>query len=117
MERLPAPAIDIKDTNVRRFLLELLKVLMNVQEIGLYSVEVSWSEPMNLAIPFRSGGVRKNAPGIVRLANANLSDAPESPVNYGATKWKWNGDGSVKIIHVEGLTAGTSYQLTFEVVG
>jgi hypothetical protein len=117
MERLPAPSIDIKDTNVRRFLLELLKALTNVSESALYSVEVAWSEPMNLSVPFRSGGVRKNSPAIVRLANASLSAAPELPVSYGATKWKWNGDGSVKIIHVEGLTAGTRYQLTFEVVG
>ena len=117
MERLPTLSVAIKDAGTRRFLLDLVKALTNVTENTLYSIDVAWSEPLDLAVPYRSGGVRKTAPGVVRLADAYLDGAPEVPVNYGATKWKWNGDGSVKLIHVDGLTVGTKYKLVFEVVG
>lgn len=117
MERLPVVGSTIKDDSIRKFLLELVKSLINVLECTLYSVEVAWSEPMTLAVPLRYGGQRKTPPGIVRLADAYVKNAPETPVSFGATKWKWNGDGSVTVLHVDGLTLGTSYKLVFEVVG
>jgi hypothetical protein len=116
MERLPTPTIDIKDVSTRRFLLDLVKALSNVQESTLHYIEVPWSEPINLAVPLRSG-TRKNSPAIVRLARAQLSANPRTPVNFGATHWEWNGDGSVSLIHIDGLALGTSYKLTFEAVG
>lgn len=117
MQRLPSVGVDIKDTAVRRWLIDLLKALSNTQEIGVYSVEVPWSIPMTLNVPYRSGGLRKQAPAIVRCADARLSADPSAPVAYGATNWTWNGDGTVEITMVHGLTLGTRYQLTFEVVG
>jgi len=72
---------------------------------------------MKLAVPLRYGGQRKQAPGVVRVADVSLKSNPDAPVSYGATKWKWNGDGTVQILHVQGLTLGTAYKLTFEVVG
>lgn len=96
---------------------DLVKALINVAENTLYSVEVAWSEPMNLAVPLRYGGQRKTAPGLVRLADAYLKSNPEAPVAFGATKWRWNGDGTVTILHVEGLSLGESYKLVFEAVG
>ncbi len=116
MERLPTLGLDVKEPTLRRFLTDLVAALSNVSESGLYFIEVAWSEPMNLAVPFRSGGARKVSPGVVRLARAQLSAAPETPVSFGATHWSWNGDGTVKLIHVDGLVLGTSYKLTFEVV-
>jgi hypothetical protein len=116
MQTLPTPTVDIKDTSVRRFLFDLVKALSNTQEIALYSIEVPWSEPINLAVPLRSG-TRKNSPAIVRLARAQLSANPRTPVNFGSTTWEWNGDGTVSLIHVDGLALGTSYKLTFEAVG
>lgn len=117
MERLPVVGAAIKDDNIRKFLLDLVKALINVQEVTLYSVEVTWSEPVTLAVPLRYGGMRKTKPGIVRLADAYVKNLPETPVSFGATKWKWNGGGSVTILHVDGLALGTSYKLVFEVVG
>lgn len=116
MQTLPTPTIDIKDTSTRRFLLDLVKSLSNVSECALYSIEVLWYEPINLAVPLRSGA-RKTSPAVVRVARAQLSSNPRTPVNFGATAWEWQGDGTVDILHVDGLTLGTKYKLTFEVVG
>ena len=117
MQFLPVVSTTIKDNDIRRFLLDLVKALTNLQEITLYYVEVAWSEPMNLLVPFTNGAARKQKPGVVRLADAYLSNDPDAPVAFGATKWRWAGDGSVDILHVQGLALGTKYKLTFEVVG
>jgi len=117
MERLPTVSAAIKDDAIRGFLLDLVKALINVQECTLYSLETTWSEPTTLAVPLRYGGTRKTAPGIVRLADAYIQGSLDTPVSFGATKWKWNGDGSVSLLHVDGLVIGQSYRLVFEVVG
>jgi len=117
MQRLPSVSVDIKDASIRRWLIELVKALSNVSESTLYSVEVPWTIPMTLDVPYRSGGLRKQAPAIVRCADVRLSSNPTAAVPYGSTNWNWNGNGSVTITQVDGLTIGTKYKLLFEVVG
>jgi hypothetical protein len=91
---------------------ELLRVLSaNVLDYSVVEVETVWAVPFSLALPTRAGAA---SPKIVRVARAVPTDG--SPVHFGATTWSWTGSG-VSISDVDGLVAGTSYKLTFEVVG
>lgn len=91
---------------------ELLRVLTaNVLDYSVVEVETVWSPPFSLALPTRAGNA---SPKIVRVARAVPADG--SPVYFGATTWSWTGAG-VSISDVDGLVTGTSYKLTFEVVG
>lgn len=93
---------------------ELLKVLSaNVLDYSVVEVETVWSAPFSLALPTRAGNA---SPKIVRAARAVDVANPTTPVYFGATSWNWTGAG-VSISDVEGLVTGTTYKLTFEVVG
>jgi hypothetical protein len=93
---------------------ELLRVLTaNVLDYSVVEVETVWSTPFSLALPTRAGNI---SPKIVRAARAVDVANPTTPVYFGATAWSWTGAG-VSISDVEGLVAGTTYKLTFEVIG
>lgn len=112
MRGLPTLAYNAAVEGLPNVLRELLRVLgTNVLDYSTYSVEKIWSVPFNLMLPGRA-----DSPRVVRLARAQVVGDPVTPVHFGATTWTWSGSTAV-ISDVDGLAAGVSYKLTFEVVG
>lgn len=91
----------------------LAALTANVLDYSVIEVETVWSAPFTLNLPARGAA---GSPKIVRVARAIASATPSTPVHFGATAWTWTG-AAVSVSDVDGLVAGTSYKLTFEVIG
>lgn len=55
-------------------------------------------------------------PKTVKLGRIRLDKDPAIVVGSGMVHWDWTGDG-IKVNAIDGLTSGTRYLMTFEVVG
>lgn len=112
MRGLPTVPYNAAAEGLLEVVRQLLRVLSaDVLDYSVVAVEKVWSAPFDLALPTRAGN---SSPSIVRLGRAVVSDG--SPVHFGATTWTWTGTAA-RITDVDGLVPGTSYKLTFEVIG
>lgn len=110
------PTLPLKlDLVLQQFLIELLESLVGVLDCNVYKVRMKWSAPFVLDVPL-GRYPRQSAPEIVRVCKASQVNSPSTTVSPGLPRWSWV-DGRVRIEDVPGLTAGTEYDLSFEVVG
>lgn len=117
MKFVPRVPVDIGSGPLVKLFTDILKSLSNVLESSTYDIDVVWSEPSTIAVPLAGRVPRPVSPAICRLARAQIVGDLETPVNFGATAWKWLGQNQIQILHVDGLTPGVRYLLTFETVG
>lgn len=118
MKFLPTVPVDIGSLKLVKLFTDLVKSLSNVLESNTYVIdEIVWKEPSTLLVPLAGRIPRAMSPDICRVARAQVVGSPETPVNFGATAWKWLGQNEIEILHVDGLVIGTKYRLVFETVG
>lgn len=118
MKGVPQLPHGLEDPRLVRLLTDMLKNLTNVLDSNLYTFdEVTWQVPFDFYVPTAGNVPRTTSPGVVELKRAIAVGDPTTPVHFGATAWNWRGGGQVRVTDVDGLVAGTKYQLTFQVVG
>ena len=101
------------------FVRDLLKALGFVPDTSIYIIEsTAWAPPIKMQVPLYKGAQpRAVSPDIVRCARATTLNDKKTPVHFGATIWEWFGNNQISITDVDGLVAGDTYRLVFEVIG
>lgn len=113
MKLTPTVPVGLQDNKLITYLTQVARALKNHPDHQCYTVTVVWTVPFVLQA-LETQNVR---PSIVRLGNAQLTNAPETVVEWGAgTTWLWQGNGQIKILNQAGLLEGVKYTLTWEVV-
>ena len=118
MKLAPTVPVGLKDAKLITLLTAVAKCLKLHPDHQCYNVTVIWKVPYLLEItPAGDPQPRNIKPQVVRLASCVVTNAPDTPIDFGATTWSWQGGNRVKITNQSGLVEDVKYTLTFEVVG
>ena len=116
MNIVPALPV-VKDNSLRSFYARILAGLRGVPDTLFYRQDgVVWQTPTDLDIADGTGTPRAEAPLVVRVAQARIPDDIYAAVPFAGVNWSWLGGDRIRILAVGGLTAGTRYDLLWEVV-
>lgn len=75
----------------------------------LYEVEAEWEEPFALEV-----GLSAPPRAVVLLRAVNNDGGADGKPS--GLAWTWDANGRVQVDDVDGVTVGTNYTLTFEVI-
>lgn len=105
------------DSRLNSLFRDILLCFQGIPDTNTYKFEVVWVVPFTMSVPTQNNTPRTSSPDVVECKRAIDVANPTTPVLFGACHWNWIGDNSVRIENVDGLIAGTRYQLTFQVSG
>lgn len=107
--RFSVPGEKVDPTTLAEGLRDLWTVIANRADVRIANLpEYVWAPPIQIA--------SDKIPAVVLLGRAALSKSPVPVNGSNFVSWTWTGS-AVRVDDIQGLTVGTSYDMSFVLIG